>query len=813
MPRPDPRVGRAASLQVRRSARFAAVSAALCTPVLALAGQHDSDPTEEVEEVIVTATRRTENIQDVPFNISAVSGEQLEKQGLSRLAEIARTVPGFYVVDQGVRASNRIVMRGLNVSTINASEALGNSGGDSVSTYVGEIPLYIDLKPDDIERIEVLKGPQGTLYGAGTLAGAVRYIPRRPQLDAATLHTRVDAYDLDESSSLGTDVGFTANLPINDRLAFRATLGYLDDPGFVDYNYLVREVGVSDPEPDFSDPAAVAANLRRKKDVDDEQTLSARAALRFQPTDTVDANLTYYYQNQETGGRTMDQRAAFDTPKYVSAMRVTEPNERENQLLALELTADLGFAELISATGGSRYKEHGRRDQTDLLIALEYGYEGFPSFTAFTRDSIQEKRFNQELRLVSTGNSRWDWIVGAFYNRLDSVTDSKEFTPGYAEYRIPGGIPGEDFNADALEYFSRSKFDLKELAGYGELRYRVTEAWQITVGARWYRYEFTAKDDAQLPLFAVDVRPWNFLVTEEKHDGTLFKFNTSYDFTDDVMAYLTVSEGYRIGGSNGLVPCGPGAPPICGQPDELTFKPDKTMNYELGVRTQWLGRQLTVNGSLFYVDWRDPQLGGTSEVAAIPITINGEGARARGLELSIDARPTDAWTVQLGYAYVDAELTDLAPNLLNTFIPPGWSRIDVDGEKGDRLPGSPKHQGALWTSYNLPALISGYDLELSYGLTAQSNIITKVGKRADGETLGGFAVHHAAATLRAQSWSLSLYAENLFNKYAYTGVRSTPVSNQTVTDDDGNPVRVRSYYHDLLRPRQVGLRFTYDFSL
>src|SRR5690606_9558130 len=145
------------------------------------------------------------------------------------------------------------------------------------------------------------------------------------------------------------------------------SINYLDDPGFVDYNYLVRQPGVSDPEPDFSNPAEVAANLKRKKDADDEQTLSGRAALRFKPNDVFDANLTYYYQDQENGGRTMDQRAAFDTPKYVSAQRFPEPNDRENELLALEMTADLGFAELTSATGRSRYREHGQRDQTDLL--------------------------------------------------------------------------------------------------------------------------------------------------------------------------------------------------------------------------------------------------------------------------------------------------------------------------------------------------------------------------------------------------------------------------------------------------------------
>lgn len=790
----------------------AAISGVLgCTPFSSFA-QDGPDP----EEVIVTATRRVEKIQDVPLNISAVSGDSIQEQGLSDLAEVARTVPGLYVVDQGARTANQIIVRGLNANSVSGSEALGNSGGDLVGTYIGEIPLYLDLKPLDLERVEVLMGPQGTLYGRGTMGGAIRYIPRRPELNATTVQLRADAYDLAESRGLGTDVGFTANLPLNDQLAFRASLGYLDDPGFVDYNYLVREAGVSDPEPDFSDPADVAANLKRKRDADDEQTWAGRAALRYQPIDALDINLTYYYQDQETGGRTVDQRAAFDTPRYVSAARFEEPNDRRNQLLALEWTADLGFAELTSATGYSRYRESGSRDQTDLLITLEYGYEAFPSFAAYTHEFQKDKTFNQELRLVSKTDGPLDWIVGAFYNRLRRLEDSSEFTPGYGEY-VTGGVAGVDFREDALEYFSRDKTDQKEMALYGELQYHITDAWQVTLGGRYYKYKLKTRSAVLIPLFDIDPGPLEYEPGGQKKSSSLFKLNTSYEFSDDVMAYFTVSEGYRLGNSNGVVPCDPDDETNnqngCGQPDELSYKPDTTTNYEIGVRTEWLDERVIANGSIYYIDWQDPQLNSTTDNAALPITRNGKGARSQGFELAIDAHLTPQLTVAAGYAYADAELTDDAPGLLNTYVPPGFNstRIDVDGEKGDRLPGSPKHQGSVWTSYRLP--FGGYDLELNYGLTMQSDILTKAGGRANGEKLGGFTVHNASVVVHADAWTVGLYAKNLFNKYAATGVRSTRASIQSVTNDDGDIVRVRSYYHDLLRPRQVGLRFTYDFTL
>src|SRR5690606_32648821 len=181
------------------------------------------------------------------------------------------------------------------------------------------------------------------------------------------------------------------------KLAFRAALAYLDDPGFIDYSYVVREPGVSNPQPDFGNPADVAANLRRVEDADWQQTGSGRLALLWEASESVWATFNYYFQDQEVGGRTVNHRHAFGTGPYESAHRVLEPNDRENQLLSVEVVADLGFAELTSATGVSDYDQTGQRDQTDLLLDFGFGYETFPTFTAFTRENLTEKRLNQEL--------------------------------------------------------------------------------------------------------------------------------------------------------------------------------------------------------------------------------------------------------------------------------------------------------------------------------------------------------------------------------------------------------------------------------
>lgn len=803
----------------RRRRLVLAVSAVLAQGALlggSAATAQTVDEAAKLDTITVTATRRAESVQNVPLNITALSGDTLIEEGVGSLSELGRTVPGLYVLDQGSRATNQIIVRGLNADPIAASEALGNGGGGTVATYVGEIPLYVDLRLNDMERVEVLLGPQGTLYGAGTLGGAIRYIPKRPSFDAAELQIRTSGYSLSESDSLGYTGGFTANLPLSERFALRASVDYLDDPGFIDYNYLVREPGVSTPNPDFSDPADVAANLRRKKDADYQQTLSGRVGLRWQPSDAIDANLTYYYQNQDVGGRTQNHQVAFGTSRYESAHRYLEPSERTNDLAALEITADLGFAELTSATGYSTYDERGQRDQTDLLITLEYSYEAFPSFSAFTREDQNEDTFNQELRLVSTNDGPLNWIIGGFYNRLNSNAASREFTPGYPEY-LGGSRP------DNLEYFSVNKTKLEEQALYGEIGYEFTDQWQVTVGARYYDYKLKTQDAIDLPLFNSifgDAGPNDITLDFENggqsDSGSLFKINTSYQFTEDLMGYATISEGYRIGNSNGVAPCPDPLPAnqiACALPDELQYFPDKTTNYELGIRSQWLDRRLTLNGAVYYIKWDDPQLAGTTDNAALPITKNGKGAESRGLELSFDALLSDQLSLRGSVAFTNAELSENAPALLATIVPPGFSpRVDVDGRSGDRLPGSPERQANLFLSYDT-TVMNDWDLRLNYGVSAIGDILTRTGNRADGDRLGGFAVHNASAIVRSGQWTVQLYAENLWNKYAVTGVRSSRPYVQTVSDENGNDVVVRRYYHDVLRPREFGLRFTYDFEM
>jgi outer membrane receptor protein involved in Fe transport len=777
--------------------------------------------TEELETIVVTATRRALSVQDIPLNIAAFDDALLEAREISDLAELGRNVPGLYVIDQGKRSANNIVVRGLNLNAYQASELLlGNTGGGTVATYVGEIPLYVDLTMTDVERVEVLLGPQGTLYGAGTLGGAIRYIPRKPDFDDTSVSARGGAFALSESDGMGWRGGATFNVPFSNNLALRASIDRYDDPGFIDTPYLVRQSGVSDPEPDFTNAAEVAANLYRDDDVDWEETTGARVGLRWQPGDNVDATFTYHYQDMEVGGRTQNHVAAFGTGRYESATRFPEPNERRNQLLSAEIVADLGFAQLTSATGRSQYDEVGQRDQTDLLITLQYSYEEFPTFSAFTRDAEEEQTFTQELRLVSQGDGKWNWIVGLFYNDFEQPDGvSREFTPGWAEY-VGGSRP------DNLEYISVVYEDLRESALYGELGYDVTDRWQITVGARYYDYSYEALSAQALPLAdtvfggappdAIDLNFDDPAVQDDS--GSLFKFNTSYRFNEDALGYFTISEGYRIGASNGILLCSDDPSDqqnVCATPEEYEYRPDTTTNYEIGLRSQWLDRRLTLNGAWYYIDWQDPQLSSATATGAQPISINGQGAESTGFELALDAHVTDRFNLGFSYSHTEAELTETAPRLVRDFSTDAFGKDPVayiDGQPGDRLPGSPEDQATVYLGYDW-TLSSRWDLTFNYGISAIGDVITTTGLRGGGETLGGFSVHHASAVFSGGPWEFAIYAQNLLDKYAVTGLRSRRDLVQTESDDGGNPVHVRYYAQQMLRPREIGFRFSYDFSM
>ena len=791
--------------------------------------------------IVVTATRRAESVQDIPLNIAAVGTEQIDEQGLTELSDLLPFVPGINIVDRGGRQGNPIIVRGLNVDAIGSGDG-NNDGGGTVATYIGEIPVFVDLKLNDLERVEVLLGPQGTLYGAGTLGGAIRYIPTKPKFGETTATVRAEAYQYSKASSISHETGFTLNLGVSDTFAIRGSLDWSDDSGFIDYVNVVDAIGVTNPD--------TADGLNRIKDADGEETLSGRIAARWQPIPELDATLTYYYQESDIEGRRtshfrdivpglLDGEA--NVGRYENAFRVEEPNEIKNDLLALEVVADLGFAELTSATGWSNFSDRGQRDQTTLLITLEYSYELFPSFTSFTREVGEEERLNQEVRLVSTSEGPLNWIIGGYYNRLDLAASSSEFVPNYVPYVNADPLFfGLTDRPDALEYFSTARTRLTEKAVFGELGYELFDQFTITVGGRYYDYSLKSASTVDFPLFEplsftpltlseVAIQPFDPALAQSD-DGFLYKVNASWKVNPDLLIYATVSEGYRIGGVNGVGECdafdpnatqgacalapgqqfGPG-PEDFSVRDERQFTPDQTRNYEIGFKSTLMDGDMTLNGALYYIDWIDPQLGSSTVNANIPITVNGGGAESKGIELSASIRATDRLSLRGNFSYVDSQLTTFTPDLVRTITPPGFGSGFESGEDGDRLPGSPKTQFSVFGSYDYP-LENGDNLVFNASFAYQGNVLTRAGGRGSSFTLDSYGIADASMTYEAERWSATIFVDNLFDKFAETGAVGTPLSRQIVSDFDGGDVYPRAFSTNILPPRSIGLRFKFDFG-
>lgn len=795
------------NFSLKRAALFSASAIACIAALPALAQEApeaEADAAGEAgTEIIVTATRRAVSLQNAPINISAVTAESLEDQRVDDVRSLAAFAPGVTIQDTGPRSTGSIVLRGLSASD---TSSFGANNDNTLATYLGEIPLYQDFKFIDMNRVEVQLGPQGTLYGLGTLAGAIRYLPNRPDPDRweGTFHARV--YDVAHARDPGFVVDGAINVPlVPGKVAFRSATGYFNDPGFIDYNYVLRTPGVSNPQPNrpgtffgsIGTADQIAQNFYSYADANFEHTFTTRNQLGLYPFEGLSLTLSYVRQQTDTNGRQANGGGVFGTGKYEAPWRYLEPAKRVTDLFAAEVEAELGdIAQLVSATAFTRQKFRSSADVTDLLLDLDYDYELFPAFSGYTRSTGKNEQFNQEIRLVSTHGGPFSWVLGGFYNRLKTRSDYREIVPGYPAW---AGIN----RPDEVEYASFVDTVTKERAVFGELTFQPVDALTLTAGGRYFKYEADVTGGTALPLFQTYPNI-NFRTRSgnTEDDGAVWKFNGSYKFTSNLMAYATYSKGYRIGGVNRVAPCvlplNPGQN-LCALPNELSYKPDTTRNKEIGIRASLFDGKLRTTLALFHIDWDGIQLDGLTENGAIGITVNGGKAVSKGVEFSFNARPVQGLSVNGNFSYTDAHLTETVPGLLKT------RTGEFDALPGDRLPGSTKVSGSLGFNYEFPV---GEDtMTFSWTSTYTGNIFTRVGARAGGQILPSYTTHRASLGYALdETLEFRVYADNIFDKYAVVAV-SNDLTRRIVNDG----VVSRYYANSVLTPRKIGLEMTKKF--
>jgi outer membrane receptor protein involved in Fe transport len=729
-----------------------------------------------LEEVVVTALKRESTLQDTPIAISALTSKNLERVGADDFADFFGAVPGLTMRDNGPGQS-RPIIRGI-----------ASPGEPQVGVYFDEALVAgapgttndaglrsPELKPFDLERVEILKGPQGTLYGGGSMGGTLRFITNKPNSQEFEARISLEGSTV-RYGDQGYQVNGMVNIPlIEDQLALRIVGFKRDDPGFIDNVVLGHE------------------------DINDVDTEGGRAALRWTPTDRLTLSGAVYYQDQNVGGG-FHYNPSIDPDDPKTDVLSNEPYNDEQVLY--NITIDYSFDWADALYSGSYFDR-------DAVFRFHNGFTGFPFAPVLSTQPEPLEAFSHEFRLSSKGDNLIDWTVGAYYSDRDAFVDSRVQYPDAA-----GNVTDE-----SVFLFDRTvDFELTQRAIYGEATWHATDRLALTAGARYYDVDSSAvvRNLINTPPIppggvpagtpGVPVVPQQTNFTSGSDDGTIFKLHLAYDVSDDILVYGQFAQGFRAGGANqntsSIAITDPGNVEV---PE--AFESDTLDSYEIGIHSQWLDRRLTINGAVYYIDWEDIVVTGRSATGLFAFLTNADGAEATGFELeSILDMATD-FRVTAAVSYVDAQLTANAPP--NRASP----TLSRSGLKGDPLP-----DVADWTAHasmeygrQLPwrdlrgfFYVDGTYTGESFAdfnpflLDINTLEPTAVPNTSFNEQ-GDYTVVDLRFGVEAADWSAALFVENVFDEKGPTQVF-----------EDGT-FRLDPGLNFIERPRTFGVVFTKDF--
>ncbi|MFA5968802.1 MAG: TonB-dependent receptor [Sphingomonas sp.] len=687
-------------------------------PLAAPAAGQDENSADTSADIIVTATKQGQQaLQKVPISITAITEKTLRDRGAESFADYARLVPGLSFVDSGP-GDKQYVLRGVNSN---------GTGVATVGQYVDDILITGDLRqPDlrlfDVQRVEVLRGPQGTLYGSGSLSGTIRTITNRP--DPTGIHLDVEGrFSGTEHGGANYQGNALINLPIvTDKIALRV-VGYGENnSGFID-------------------------NIRLgTKDINEETTYGGRASLRF--VLGPDTNLTgnIFYQSTHLDGRNIVTTATGQ--KYKTDQYVFDPFD--DHFAIYNLTLDHNFGAL-ALTASSSYFDRRVSDNFDSTpFDLSFGptffteVVGLSTPNGLTNQTDTSKLFTNEVRLATTGTGRLNGVIGVFQQNIRTTFNTLVATTNAAGYL---NQPLERIFGEYLAHTT------DQYAIFGEVSYKLTDKLTFLTGLRWF--DAKEKDDraSTYPFggFAPPSVEPTLRTTEHKLTP---KFYLSYQANNDVLVFATASQGFRIGGGNQnpIVPL-----PLANQ----HYSPDSLWNYELGTKTSWFNRRLTLNASIYYIDWSNIQVSDfTDDSNAFTFTSNAGAARVYGAELEASARPIPGLDLGATLAYVNAELTEDQPSLNSTF----------GARKGNAFPNVPRWSGSFtgqysWSLTNRLQGVAHVDYTYTGDQGTQFNPASPLYNRID-----SYSLVNVRLGVRSKGWDATLFVNNLFDKYAATNI-------------------------------------------
>lgn len=716
---------------------------------VALSQEADEDA---LEEIVVTASRREEKLQDVALAVTVIDVDDYTNAGLAGLSDILSFVPGVSLQDVGVPFNNTVYVRGIN-STLAAG----------VVSYVDELPFgsstvyansaVLDGTLLDLGTLDVMKGPQGTLYGASAMGGILKFNTRRASLEEWTGSVTADLSDT-HGGGLNQLYRVNANGPIvSDNLGASFTAFYKDKSGYID-NVTIPQEGW-----------------------DDYEYYGGSGNLYWQVSDKLDVKLQGLYQKSTQDGTAQIEANYADDAllpgvgageswaggDYETGQAQVNPSNYEAQVIGLTINYDLGFGTFTSVSG---VQEMEFSQSIDLTVPFAFFADIFfpanaPHTSALLVASQGFDKFTQEFRLTSKSTQKFEWIVGGFYNKEEGFNIQElVLTP-----------------SDPM-YFANFPSDYEEYSFFATGTWYFTPDFDASVGVRYADYS----NDVELTTVGPLVAP--LPLTEIEDDVTNYLFNVRYRMTDNTSVYGRIASGYRPGGANFLILDASGNP--------LTnpfFEPDSLWSYEAGIKGTSDDGRWGYDFSVFYIDWQDYII--TVNIGGVNVAGNADKAQSQGTEAALSYAVTDAFTIQGSLAYVNAEL--------------GSDQPELGGADGDQLPNSPQWQTTLDFDYqfnigDVPAYVGAawrYKGEMPVGWKGYTD--------AGGVFHAGAAPHYDVdayhlVDLRSGvtfgQFEFSLYVTNLFDEYAYTNF---------------GPSRTAASLATPTRPRTIGAVVRWDF--
>jgi len=684
--------------------------------VTGLFAQNVAAQESEIEEVVVTATKRSSTIRDVPFSINAQTQQDIQRSGATNIEELSRNIAGLIVQNLGPGQS-QVAIRGVS-----AGQIVRDQPGvkEQVGVYMDESVISLSLfTPDfdlyDLNRVETLRGPQGTLFGSGSVGGTIRYITNQPNLDETEGSVEVNLNTLSDGEEGGHLKGMI-NVPFADGKAALRLVAYATEyAGFID---ALREGG------------------GKKSDINGGSVQGIRAALKIQPNDMLTITPRIIYQEIETDGFNRQEEYNLYANPFTTTRPAIQLGEREqflqlneefsDETLLWDLTVSLSLDQ-FDITSVTSYLERDilvSRDASALTgsVSVDLGYPevGGVLLPSNLRDTTDLEQLTQEIRISSNIDGSFQWLVGVFYSDTERVYHQRLPTPGYAAVTdlilgagtsaaVANGFPNLDspFNSDL-------PYDIEQFSVFGEATWDVNDQVHLTVGGRFYDFD----EKRVITTGGLFANGDSGQVDKTSSDGFNARVLASYDFNDEITFNAQASQGFRLGGVNDPLNSG-----LCTAGDLATFGSfqaydDETLwNYEAGFKASF-DNGINLNVAVFRAEIEDLQVTLDAGSCSSRISFNVEEAHSTGVEFELSVSPTDGLDLSLSGSILEAEFDDTVRDELGAIL--------GGVKKGNRLASVPDIQISGAATYSFPiALFNGADAFVSAAVQYVGDRITQ----------------------------------------------------------------------------------------